>query len=298
MGANMAKRLLQSGQHQVFGFDLSEVARGELTAAGGLATGSLPELVGQMKTPRAVWLMVPAGQPTDSTIDQLLTLLSAGDTIIDGGNSNYHDSIARGTRCQDLGVHFIDAGTSGGVWGLENGYCLMVGGEDEAVARLLPVFQKLAPQDGFLHVGPVGSGHFVKMIHNGIEYGLMQAYAEGFAIMQAKTDYQLDLANIAKLWGNGSVVRSWLLELAAIALTEDQGLAHTKGYVDDSGEGRWTAEEALELGVPAPVISLSLMTRIFSRSPDTFSNKLVAALRHQFGGHAVVAEPTGATTST
>jgi 6-phosphogluconate dehydrogenase len=242
-----------------------------------------------------VWLMVPGGDVIEQTAAALTGLLSAGDTIIDGGNNNYHDTIRRAAATAERGVAYVDAGTSGGVWGLEVGYCIMAGGDKDVIDRHRPIFETLAPPDGFLHVGPVGAGNFVKMVHNGIEYGLLQAYAEGFAILEAKKDFgDLDLHAIAHLWNQGSVVRSWLLELAERAFADDARLGKLRGWVDDTGEGRWTVEEALELSVPAPVIALSLIARQQSRLPDGFGNKFVAALRNQFGGHAVKSEePAG-----
>jgi 6-phosphogluconate dehydrogenase len=252
---------------------------------------SLQDLVEQLQAPRGVWVMVPAGPITEETIQTLEDLLQPGDTIIDGGNSNYHDSILRAKRCAEKKIGFIDAGTSGGIWGLQVGYCLMAGGEKEHVERWRPVFETLAPPDGFLHCGTAGAGHFVKMVHNGIEYGMLEAYAEGFAVLQAKEDFgTLDLHGIAHLWNQGSVVRSWLLELAERAFDEDPQLDKLRGWVQDSGEGRWTLEEAMELSVPAPALAVSLMARYQSRLPDGFGNKVIAALRNQFGGHAVVAE--------
>ena len=254
------------------------------------------ELIAALDKPRGVWIMVPSGKITDDTVAALQSLLEKGDTIIDGGNSNYHDSIARATSSAERGISFIDAGTSGGIWGLEVGYCLMAGGEKENVDHWRPIFNTLAPPDGFLHVGPPGAGHFVKMVHNGIEYGMLQAYAEGFAIMQAKQDFgELDLHAIAHLWNQGSVVRSWLLELAELAFGRDPQLDQLRGWVDDSGEGRWTLEESMQLSVPAPVLAMSLMMRYQSRLPDGFGNKVIAALRNEFGGHAVKAETTSGT---
>jgi 6-phosphogluconate dehydrogenase len=236
--------------------------------------------------PRAIWLMVPSGDPVDQTIEQLLPHLTAGDVLIDGGNSHYKDSIRRAERLKAQGFHFIDAGTSGGVWGLQVGYCLMVGGEREIVARLEPIFMTLAPPNGYLHVGPSGAGHFVKMVHNGIEYGMMQAYGEGFELLQA-SQFGLDLAKIARLWNQGSVIRSWLLELCDNAFAKDAQLSSIKDYVEDSGEGRWMVQEAVERSVPVPVLMASLFARFASRQEHSFSAKLVAALRNEFGGHAV-----------
>jgi 6-phosphogluconate dehydrogenase len=250
---------------------------------------SLPELVGKLQKPRAVWVMVPSGDATESMIDELIKLLEPGDTIVDGGNSNFHDSVRRHARVAEHGIDFVDAGVSGGVWGLKIGYCLMVGGEPEPVKRLEPIFRSLAPKDGYLHAGGPGAGHYVKMVHNGIEYGLMQAYAEGFEILHA-SDYKLDLSAVADLWMHGSVVRSWLLELAVSAFSQDQDLTHIKGWVEDSGEGRWTVQEAIDRDVPAPVITLSLLNRFRSRQEDSYQAKVLAALRNEFGGHAVKTE--------
>jgi 6-phosphogluconate dehydrogenase len=290
MGGNMVHRLRDSG-HDIVAFDPDEKARSNVERFGATTVTSLQELVNSLRPPRGVWVMVPAGRITEETIQTLEQLLSRDDTIIDGGNSNYHDSIVRAKRCAEQGVNFIDAGTSGGVWGLQVGYCLMAGGERDAVERWRPVFETLAPPDGFLHCGPAGSGHFVKMVHNGIEYAMLESYAEGFAVMQAKQDFgTLDLHAIAHLWNQGSVVRSWLLELAERAFAEDPQLGKLRGFVQDSGEGRWTLEEAMELSVPTPALAVSLMARYQSRLPDGFGNKVIAALRNQFGGHAVLAE--------
>jgi 6-phosphogluconate dehydrogenase len=295
MGGNMVHRLRRDGDHACVAFDPDPRARAAVTEFGAAAVASLQELVAALQPPRGVWIMVPSGAITEQTIDALLELLEAGDTIIDGGNSNYRDSIAHGARCAERRVAFVDAGTSGGIWGLSVGYCLMVGGDVAAVERHRPVFETLAPPGGFLHVGPVGAGHFVKMVHNGIEYGMLQSYAEGFAILEAKQDFgALDLHGIAHLWNQGSVVRSWLLELAERAFEHDPHLERLRGWVDDSGEGRWTAHEAVDLGVPAPALTLSLMSRFQSRLPDGFGNKVIAALRNEFGGHAVKAEEAAA----
>jgi 6-phosphogluconate dehydrogenase len=296
MGANMVHRLRRDGDHAVVAFDPNPEARNSVEPFGATTVGSLAELVPALSTPRAVWIMVPAGTITEETITGLLETLEAGDSIVDGGNSNWHDTVARSKRCADKGITFIDAGTSGGIWGLTVGYCLMVGGETAAVERLRPIFETLAPPDGFLHVGPSGSGHYVKMVHNGIEYGMLQAYAEGFHILEASKTYPgLDLHGIAHLWNQGSVVRSWLLELAESAFEKDPRLDQLRGWVDDSGEGRWTIDEAMDLSVPAPVLVLSLMARYQSRLPDSFGNKVIAALRNEFGGHAVRAEDQPAT---
>ncbi|RRN53917.1 decarboxylating 6-phosphogluconate dehydrogenase [Pseudoxanthomonas sp. SGNA-20] len=286
MGGNMALRLARGG-HRVVGYDPGATARG---AAPELETvESLQALVEALPAPRAVWLMVPAGAPVDSTLDRLLPLLQPGDVVVDGGNSNYRDSERRAARCRDAGVHFLDCGTSGGVWGLQEGYSLMVGGEAEAVALLRPVLETLAPAPdrGWGHVGPSGAGHFTKMVHNGIEYGMMQAYAEGFAIMQRKESMALDLAQVARIWQHGSVVRSWLLDLATDALERNPTLEGIAPYVSDSGEGRWTVAEAIDLDVSAPVITLSLLERLRSRENDSYADKLLAALRQGFGGHGI-----------
>jgi 6-phosphogluconate dehydrogenase len=288
MGANMTTRLLR-GKHEVVVFDRSADAVKQAAGEGATPTTSLQELVGKLTAPRAVWIMVPSGAPTESTIDELLTLLSPGDTIIDGGNSNYKDSKARYARCKPKNVSFVDAGTSGGVWGLANGYCLMVGGDEAAVKRCEPIFLTLAPKDGYAYVGASGAGHFSKMVHNGIEYGMLAAYGEGFEILE-KSEFNYDLHQLSKLWLQGSVVRSWLLELAELAFREDPKLSKIKGYVEDSGEGRWTVEAAIEENVPAPVITMSLLSRFVSRQDESYSAKVIAALRNQFGGHAVKAE--------
>jgi 6-phosphogluconate dehydrogenase len=288
MGANMVRRLLID-KHQVVAYNRTAEKTREIMTEGSDGAFSLEELAGKLARPRAVWVMVPSGDATESMIDELLKVLEPGDTIVDGGNSNFHDSVRRHAKVTSAGLHFVDAGVSGGVWGLKIGYCLMVGGEPEPVKRLEPVFRTLAPTDGYLHCGGPGSGHYVKMVHNGIEYGLMQAYAEGFEIMHA-SDYKLDLSAIANMWMHGSVVRSWLLELAASALSQDQDLTRLRGYVEDSGEGRWTVQEAIDKDVPAPVITLSLLNRFRSRQDDSYQAKVLAALRNEFGGHAVKTE--------
>ena len=295
MGANMARRLLRN-DHEVVGFDLDPDAVADLQSAGGGGASSLSELTGALEPPRVCWVMVPAGDAVDATLDDLLPLLDEGDIVIDGGNSNYQDTLRRAERLQEAGLHYVDVGTSGGVWGLEDGYSMMVGGPDEAVETLRPAFETLAPgpEKGWGHVGPVGAGHFVKMVHNGIEYGLMQAYAEGFHIMQAKDEFDLDLKQVAETWRFGSVIRSWLLDLAARALDGDQDLPEIAAWVDDSGEGRWTVQEAIDLDVPAPVITDALIQRLQSRQEDTYAHKLLAALRNQFGGHAVKESATDA----
>jgi len=285
MGANMAERLVAGG-HEVVGYDRSPEAIQSVVDKGAQGAHSLADFVKQLSPPRAIWLMVPSGDPVDQTIEQLLPNLVKGDVIVDGGNSFYKDSIRRAAKLRDQGIHFVDAGTSGGIWGLQVGYCLMVGGEKEVVARLEPVFKTLAPPDGYLHAGPSGAGHFVKMIHNGIEYGMMQAYGEGFELLEA-SQFDLDLAKVAHLWNQGSVIRSWLLELCESALAKDPHLAAIKDYVEDSGEGRWTVQEAVEKCVPVPVMMASLFARFASRQEHSFSAKVVAALRNEFGGHAV-----------
>ncbi len=285
MGANMTERLVRGG-HKVITYDRSAEAIQRVVDKGAVGAHSLADFVKQLSLPRAIWLMVPSGDPVDQTIEQLLPSLSAGDIIIDGGNSNYKDSIRRAAKLKPHKLHFVDAGTSGGIWGLQNGYCMMVGGEKEIVSRLEPIFLTLAPKDGYLHAGPNGAGHFVKMIHNGIEYGMMQAYGEGFELLKT-SQFDIDLAKVSHLWNQGSVVRSWLLELCESAFEKDAKLDGIKGYVDDSGEGRWTVIEAIEKGVAAPVLAHSLFARFSSRQPDAFSNKVIAALRNEFGGHAV-----------
>ena len=286
MGGNMAQRLLRDG-HEVVVFDVNDAARTELGAKGGVPAQSLEAVVTLLDSPRVVWLMLPAGDTTNGAIDTLSPLLSPGDVIVEGGNSNYKEAIETAARLQPSGIHFVDAGVSGGVWGLDNGYCLMVGGAPEAVKVAEPAFVTLAPPDGYAHVGPVGAGHFVKMVHNGIEYGLMQAYAEGFELMKSASEFNLDLHEISSIWRYGSVVRSWLLDLTERALSSDAALSAVRGYVDDSGEGRWTVEEAVARGVPAPVITTSLFARFTSRQPDSFQAKMLAAMRNQFGGHAI-----------
>ncbi len=286
MGAGMAERWVRAG-HRVVVNNRSHGPIEELAAKGAVPAYSLEELVDKLAAPRAIWIMLPAGDVTERAIEKLIPLLSPGDTIIDAGNTNFNDDIRRAAMLKEHDLNYIDQGTSGGVWGLENGFCLMVGGETDLVKRLEPAFVTLAPTDGYVHCGPVGSGHFVKMVHNGIEYGMMQAYAEGFEIMRAKTDFNLDLHAIASAWRYGSVVRSWLLDLAEVALRDDPDLAGLKGYVDDSGEGRWTIQAAIDLDVPAPVITLSLFERFHSRQPESFAAKMLAAMRKGFGGHAV-----------
>jgi 6-phosphogluconate dehydrogenase len=288
MGGNMAQRLLLGG-HRVVTYDRNKEAVAASKSKGAAGASSLEDLVERLAQPRAVWVMVPAGQPTEDTIDSLIPLLSRGDAVLDGGNANYKDSMRRGEKLAEHGIDFMDVGTSGGIWGLTEGYSLMVGGKNETFQRLEPIFQALAPGEdkGYSHVGPIGAGHFVKMVHNGVEYGLMQAYAEGFEIMEAKKEFDLDLHQIAETWRYGSVVRSWLLDLAVAALAEDPRLESLQAYVEDSGEGRWMVQESVELAVPTPVITLSLQQRFRSRQDQPFGARLLAALRNQFGGHAV-----------
>jgi 6-phosphogluconate dehydrogenase len=289
MGSNMVRRLLKDG-HEVVAYNRSPDKTKEIAGEGADAAFTIAELVQKLEQPRTVWIMVPAGDPTEAQIRELMEHLEPGDTIVDGGNTNFHDDVRRHGLLADHQIQYVDAGVSGGVWGLANGYCLMVGGEDAAVKPLEPVFLSLAPKDGYLHTGGPGSGHYVKMVHNGIEYGMMQAYAEGFEILHA-SDYTLDLAAISDLWNHGSVVRSWLLELATLAFKANgQDLPHLKGWVADSGEGRWTVQEAIDHDVPAPVITLSLLTRLRSRQDDSYGAKVLAALRNEFGGHEVKAE--------
>ena len=291
MGANMAQRLLRGG-HQVVGFDPAAAARKLIEEKGAQSAASLEGLVAKLNAPRVVWLMVPAGAITDSTIDALAPLLSAGDSIIDGGNSNYRDTQRRAAAAAKRQINYVDSGTSGGIWGLAEGYSLMIGGDKAVVDRLRPIFETLAPapDKGWGHVGAVGSGHYTKMIHNGIEYGFMQAYAEGFSILQHKREFELDLHQIAEIWRYGSVVRSWLLDLTANALEKNPTLQGIAPYVADSGEGRWTVAEAIELGVPAIAITASLLERFRSRDTDSFVDKLLAAMRNQFGGHEIKKE--------
>jgi 6-phosphogluconate dehydrogenase len=289
MGANMVRRLLRDG-HEVVAYNRTPEKTKEIVGEGAIGAFSIAELVSTLPKPRAVWIMVPAGDATEAQIEELMEHLEPGDTIIDGGNTNFHDDQRRHQSLAEKGVNYVDAGTSGGIWGLQVGYCLMVGGDEPAVKPLEPIFLSLAPEGGYLHVGGAGAGHYVKMVHNGIEYGLMQAYAEGFEILHASS-YPLDLAGIADLWMQGSVVRSWLLELAARAFKANgQDLDHLKGYVADSGEGRWTIQEAIDHDVPAPVITLSLLTRFRSRQDDSYGAKVLAALRNEFGGHEVKTE--------
>ncbi len=288
MGANMVRRLMQGG-HRVVAYNRTAEKTKELVSEGAVGAYSLKEVVEQLKTPRIVWLMVPAGQVVDDHIAQLEPLLSPGDIIIDGGNSYYKDSVRRGQEVTAKGFHFMDVGTSGGIWGLKVGYCLMIGGEKAIFDHCEPLFKTLAPPDGYGYMGDHGAGHLVKMVHNGVEYGMLQAYGEGFEILNA-SPYHLDLYNISHLWNQGSVVRSWLLELAELAFQKDPQLSSIKGWVADSGEGRWTVLEAMEHDVPAPVITLSLLERFRSRQEESFSAKVIAALRNEFGGHAVKTE--------
>jgi 6-phosphogluconate dehydrogenase len=279
MGGNMTERLRKDG-HEVETYARTAPER---------TTGSLVELAAALDQPRVLWLMIPAGEPTQHAFDTLLPLLEDGDTLIDGGNSNFRDSMRRAAEAKEKGVFFLDAGVSGGIWGLTEGYCVMVGGEAECFRYVEPIFKSLAPEGGYAHVGPSGAGHFVKMVHNGIEYGLMQAYAEGFELLNGIPDFDLDLRQLATLWQHGSVVRSWLLELLEAALAEDPALEEIRGYVEDSGEGRWTVHEAIESAVPVPAIALALFARFSSRQDESFAAKINAALRKQFGGHAVKA---------
>ena len=289
MGGNMVHRIRRDSDHEVVAFDFSEDAVKAAVEHGASGADSLEELVGQLEAPRNVWIMVPAGDPTQKTIESLLGLLSEGDMIVDGGNSKWTESVARHAQCSEHGVHFVDVGTSGGVWGLEVGYCMMVGGDQDPVDRLSPILDVLAPPDGWARMGGPGSGHYVKMVHNGIEYGLMQAYAEGFELLH-KSEYGLDMAQIANLWGEGSVVRSWLLELAARAFDADgNDLSELEGYVNDSGEGRWTLESGIDHDVPMPALTAALFARFSSRGNADYTARLLAALRNQFGGHAVKA---------
>jgi 6-phosphogluconate dehydrogenase len=288
MGANMTTRLVKDG-HRIVVFDRNPPKVEAAVADGADGAESLEELVSKLSIPRAVWIMVPAGDPTQTVIETLVELLSPGDILIDGGNSNYKDTVRRTSELKERGLDLVDVGTSGGVWGLTEGYSMMVGGNSDVVEHVRPIFETLAPgpDRGWGHVGPSGAGHFVKMVHNGIEYGLMQAYAEGFEIMKSKEDFNLDLHKIAQIWQYGSVVRSWLLDLTAEALKDDQDLSDIQGWVADSGEGRWTVADAIEMDVPAPVITLSLLMRFVSRQEDSYAAKMLAAMRQQFGGHAV-----------
>lgn len=288
MGAAMTKRLLAAG-HTVVAYDQDRAAVERSITDGAVGAVSLDALVSRLTAPRTVWVMVPAGDACNDTIERLTRLLKADDTLIDGGNSNYRDTLQRAFSVQKSGVHFVDVGTSGGIWGLNEGYCLMIGGDAAVVKRIQPLFESLAPaQDrGWAHVGPVGAGHFTKMVHNGIEYGLMQAYSEGFALLEKNKDFHLDLPKIAEIWRHGSVVRSWLLDLTAQALAENPTLEGIGPSVADSGEGRWMVAEAIAADVPCPVITLSLLERIRSRVQDSFGNRVLAVMRNKFGGHAI-----------
>jgi len=285
MGGNMVRRLIQGG-HELIVYDQSAEAVKAYVGKGVRKAENVADIARQLSPRRVVWVMLPAGAPVQSTIEQLVPRLSRGDIIIEGGNSNFRDSLRRAEALQAKGIEFIDVGTSGGIWGL-GGYCLMIGASPAAFRHCEPVFRTLAAPDGYAHVGPPGAGHYVKMVHNGVEYGMLQAYAEGYEILHASQDFTFDLHQIAKLWNHGSVVRSWLNELAERALARDGRLSGVRGYVEDSGEGRWTIEEALRLDVPAPVITLSLLARLRSRQEESFGAKLIAALRHEFGGHAI-----------
>ncbi|HXG71960.1 MAG TPA: decarboxylating 6-phosphogluconate dehydrogenase [Gemmatimonadaceae bacterium] len=286
MGGNMSERLMKDG-HELVVFDRSPESIQKYVALGATGAADAAGVTKELGAPRIVWIMVPSGKPVDDTIALLLPGLSKGDVIIDGGNSNYKDSIRRAGELSAKGVEFVDSGTSGGIWGLANGYCLMIGATPAAFSLCEPIFRTLAPKDGYARVGPPGAGHYVKMIHNGIEYGMLQAYAEGYEILHASKNFKLDLHQVASLWNRGSVVRSWINELAERAFAGDAELTELKGYVEDSGEGRWTVQEAIDLDVPAPIITLSLLTRLRSRQGESFSAKVIAALRNQFGGHAV-----------
>ncbi len=285
MGMNMVTRLRRD-QHRVVVYDRSNDLIKQAEGLGCIGSSSLADLVGKLSAPKAVWVMVPSGAPTEETIKAVAVLLQPGDTIVDGGNTRFHDDVRRAAELKPKGIHYVDAGTSGGIWGLTVGYCLMVGGEEAVVQQLAPVFKTLAPENGWAHVGAVGAGHYVKMVHNGIEYSMMQGYAEGFELM-SKSEYKLNLARIADLWMQGSVVRSWLLELAASALKQDPKLDQLKGYVQDSGEGRWMIADAIEKDVPVPTLTTALFTRFRSRQEQSFAEKMLAALRNAFGGHAV-----------
>jgi 6-phosphogluconate dehydrogenase len=289
MGGNMVRRLLRGG-HRVVVFNRTVEPIRAAEADGAIGAASLDDLVDRLSAPRAIWLMLPAGGPTEDTVSYLADRLAVGDILIDGGNSNYKDTQRRAMMLADKGIYYVDVGTSGGIWGITEGYSMMVGGREEAVAQIRPALETLAPAPdlGWGHVGPSGAGHFTKMIHNGIEYGMMQAYAEGFEILRAKSDLELDVHQIAEIWRYGSVVRSWLLDLTAAALAEDPELSDIRGWVADSGEGRWTVFESIDLDVPAPVITLALQMRFASRQDESYAAKILAAMRNQFGGHAVV----------
>ncbi len=286
MGGSMSERLMRGG-HEVVVYDRSAEAVQKYVSQGAKASASAGDAAKKLSAPRIIWIMVPAGKPVDDTIAEMLPSLTNGDVVIDGGNSNFRDSMRRAADLKAKGIDFVDSGTSGGIWGLANGYCLMIGASDPAFKLCEPIFRTLAPENGYAHVGPPGSGHYVKMIHNGIEYGMLQAYAEGYEILHASRDFKLDLHQIAGVWNHGSVVRSWINELAEDAFGKDANLDALKGYVEDSGEGRWTVQEAIDLDVPAPVITLSLLARLRSRQNESFGAKVIAALRNEFGGHAV-----------
>src|SRR6266513_2397053 len=286
MGGNMTERLVKGG-HEVVAFDRTRDVVDKYVLHGATGAYTVTDVPAKLKSPRIVWIMVPAGKPVDETIASILPGMSKGDVIIDGGNSNFHDTMRRAADLQAKGINLVDSGTSGGIWGLANGYCLMIGAAPEAFKLCEPIFKTLAPPDGYAHMGPPGAGHYVKMVHNGIEYGLLQAYAEGYEILHASKDFKLDLHKIAAVWNHGSVVRSWLNELAESAFEKDPNLNDLRGYVEDSGEGRWTVQEAIDLNVSAPVITHSLLARLRSLQPDSFSAKVIAALRNEFGGHAV-----------
>jgi len=285
MGMNMVTRLRRD-QHRVVVFDRSTDLVKQAESHGCITASSLTDLVGKLSPPRAIWIMVPSGAPTEETFQAVAALLKSDDTIIDGGNTRFHDDVRRAAELKKSGLYYVDVGTSGGIWGLKIGYCLMIGGDEAPVKRLEPVFKTLAPEQGWAHVGAVGAGHYVKMVHNGIEYSMMQSYAEGFELM-SKSEYKLDLARIANLWMHGSVVRSWLLELTAGTLKDDQKLEKLKGYVQDSGEGRWMIADAIEKDVPVPMLTTALFTRFRSRQDESFAEKMLAALRNAFGGHSV-----------
>ena len=285
MGMNMVTRL-QQGKHRVVAYDRTADLIKQAESVGCVGAASLEDMVSKLKAPRIVWIMVPSGAPTEETVNKVASLLSAGDIIIDGGNTNFHDDVRRAAELKKKNIHYVDAGTSGGIWGLKLGYCLMVGGDKAVIDQLAPIFKTLAPENGWAHMGSAGAGHYVKMVHNGIEYSMMQGYAEGFELM-SKSEYKLDLPKIADLWMQGSVVRSWLLELTAGALKQDPKLEGLKGYVQDSGEGRWTILDAIDKDVPVPTLTAALFTRFRSRQTESFAEKMLAAMRNAFGGHAV-----------
>ncbi|MPZ23712.1 MAG: decarboxylating 6-phosphogluconate dehydrogenase [Dehalococcoidia bacterium] len=287
MGGNMTRRLLEDG-HEIVAWNRGQESLDLAESRGAQPADGVEGLMAMLEPPRAVWIMVPSGDPVDATIGELLPSAEAGDIVIDGGNSNYKDTVQRGDRLAEQGIHYLDAGTSGGIWGYEVGYCLMAGGDADAFATVEPIFKTLAPPGGYALVGPRGAGHFAKMVHNGIEYGMLQAYAEGFEILNA-SPYDFDMQELSALWNKGSVVRSWLLELAERAFAEDPRLEALAGYVEDSGEGRWTVAQAIETDVPAPVITLSLLSRFYSRQENSYGHRMIAALRNQFGGHRVLA---------